>query len=84
MPKKKETKDNLKIKKNRESVSTFSKMIEDQKEHHKKQIKALFGQPNRIFDDLELICQIEKDKRLLGFPSEQELEELLRISMKLN
>ena len=79
MTDKDKNKEKSKSPKERRYVSTFSKMRKKEIENHKKQLKALFGSPNRLFDHLELIRKIQNDKKLLGFPSEQELEEIKRL-----
>lgn len=80
MTDKEKNKNKSKPSKKRKAVSTFSKMREKEIETHKKQLKALFGSPNRLFEHIDLIRKIQNDKRLLGFPSEQELEEMRRLA----
>lgn len=82
MTDKEKNKDRSKTLKKRKTVSTFSKMREKEIENHKKQLKALFGS-RRLLDHLDLIKNIQNDKRLLGFPSEQELEEIRRIAANI-
>ncbi|GJM16874.1 MAG: hypothetical protein DHS20C13_22010 [Thermodesulfobacteriota bacterium] len=79
MTEKDKGKEKPKTPKKRKTVSTFSKMREKEIENQKKQLKALFGTSNNLFDHLDLIRKIQNDKRSLGFPSEQELEEMRRL-----
>lgn len=83
MTDKEKNKDKSKTLKKRKTVSTFSKMREKEIENQKKQLKALFGSPSRLFDHLDLIKNIQNDRRLLGFPSEQEIEEMRRITANI-
>ncbi|MCH7535702.1 MAG: hypothetical protein IH948_08175 [Bacteroidetes bacterium] len=78
MTDKKKSKDKPKVPSRRKDISTFSKLMEDQRENQKKQIKALFGSPSRLADHLKLLSRIDKDKILLGLPSEIELENIRR------
>ena len=48
MTDKKKNKEKPKVSTRRKYVSTFSKMMENQIESQKKQIKALFGSPSKL------------------------------------
>lgn len=78
MTDKNKNKEKSKMSKKRETVSTFSNMLDQQIENQKKIIKNLFGSSNIMADRLSYLCRIDHDRRLLGLPSQLELEEFSR------
>lgn len=83
MTDKEKNKDKPKVPTKRKYVSTFSKLMGDQIENQKKQIKALFGSPSKLSEHLNLLSRFDNDKKLLGLPSERELKNIKKLTENL-
>jgi len=62
------------------SKSTFERMMDIERTNQEKKLKALFGSSKKLFDALNVVQRIEVQKRLFGFPSEQEIDSARRIA----